>query len=159
MAKTQNPIPPGVRSVTPFLVLKDAKKAINFYKEAFGAEEVSLMEIDGRVMHAHIKIGDSAIFLSEECQERGKVGAETRGFATGSLMIYVNDVDVVFERAVKAGCKVGMPVADMFWGDRFAHVTDPFGQEWNLATHIEDLTPAQVEANFREATKQMAGCK
>jgi PhnB protein len=159
MAKTKNPIPPGVRAVTPFLMLKDVKKAINFYKDAFGAEEVTITEIDGRVMHAHVKIGDSAIFLGEECPERGKVGAETKGYATSSLMVYVNDVDAAFERAVKAGCKVGMPVAEMFWGDRFAHVTDPFGQEWNLATHIEDLTPAQVEANFREATKQMAASK
>ncbi len=133
MAKTKNPIPPGVHTVTPFLMVKDAKKAIQFYKEAFGAEEISVMEVDGKVLHANIKIGNSHVFMSEECPEMGKVGAETRGFATSSLLIYVADVDSAFDRAVKAGCKVSMPVADMFWGDRYCHMTDPFGQEWSIA--------------------------
>ncbi|MBS1957136.1 MAG: VOC family protein [Cyanobacteria bacterium SZAS-4] len=158
MAKTKNPIPPGIHTVTPYLMVKDARKAIQFYKEAFGAEEVTVMEIEGKVMHANIKIGDSHIFMSEECPEMGKFGAETRGFATSSLLIYVTDVDGAFEKAVKAGCKVGMPVGDMFWGDRYCHVTDPFGQEWSIATHKEDLTPEEIAANFKEAMKNMAAC-
>lgn len=158
MAKTKNPIPPGIHTVTPYLMVKDARKAIQFYKEAFGAEEVTVMEIDGKVLHANIKIGNSHIFISEECPEMGKFGAETRGFATSSLLIYVADVDGAFEQAVKAGCKVGMPVGDMFWGDRYCHVTDPFGQEWSIATHKEDLTPEEIAANFKEAMKNMAAC-
>ena len=158
MAKTKNPIPPGVHTVTPYLTVKDARKAIKFYKEALGAEEITVIDIDGRVMHAHIKIGDSPVFMSEECPEMGKLGAETRGFATSSLLIYVADVDAAFDRAVKAGCKVGMPVADMFWGDRYCHVTDPFGQEWSIATHKEDLTQEEIAANFKEMKKTMAAC-
>jgi uncharacterized glyoxalase superfamily protein PhnB len=158
MAKAKNAIPAGVNTVTPFLTLKDAKAAIKFYKEAFGAEEISIMEIDGRVMHAHIKIGNSAIYMGEECAERGKLGAESRGFATSSLLIYTEDVDSAFDKAVKAGCKVVMPVGDMFWGDRYCHVTDPFGQEWSIATHKEDLTPEQIKANFHEMMKNMTAC-
>ncbi|CAN5245080.1 VOC family protein [soil metagenome] len=158
MAKTKNPVPPGVHTVTPYLMIKDARKAINFYKEAFGAEEINVMEIDGKVMHANIKIGDSHVFMSEECPEMGKFGAETRGFATSSLLIYVADVDSAFDRAVKAGVKVAMPVADMFWGDRYCQVTDPFGQEWAIATHKEDLTPEEIAANFKEFVKSMTAC-
>ena len=158
MAKTKNPIPPGVHTVTPYLMVKDARSAIKFYKEAFGAEEIQVMEIDGKVMHANIKIGDSHVFMSEECPEMGKLGAESRGFATSSLLIYVADVDSAFERAVKAGVKVAMPVADMFWGDRYCQVTDPFGQEWAIATHKEDLTPEEIAANFKECMKSMSAC-
>lgn len=159
MAKTKNPIPPDVHSVTPYLLVKDARKAISFYREAFGAEEISVMEISGKVMHARIKIGDSLIFMGEEYPEMGILSAESRGFATNSLMIYVQDVDSAFERATKAGCTVRMPVSDMFWGDRYGNLTDPFGQEWALATHKEDLTDAEIEANFKEMSKHMAGCK
>ncbi|HEY9730811.1 MAG TPA: VOC family protein [Drouetiella sp.] len=158
MVKAKNTVPPGVHTVTPFLTVKDAKKAVDFYKKTFDAQEISVLEIDGRVMHAHINIGNSAIFLGEECQEMGKLGAESRGFATSSLLIYVDDVDAAFDKAVKAGCKVGMPVADMFWGDRYCHVTDPFGQEWSIATHVEDLTPEQIKENFKEMTRNMAAC-
>lgn len=158
MAKAKQSTPAGVHTVTPFLTIKDARKAVEFYKKIFGAEEVSILEIDGRIMHAHIKIGNSSIYMGEECQEMGKLGAESRGFATSALLIYVEDVDAAFDKAVKAGCKVGMPVADMFWGDRYCHVTDPFGQEWSIATHKEDLTNEEITANFREMTKNMAAC-
>lgn len=158
MTKSANPVPQGIHTVTPYLMLKDVRKAIKFYEEAFGAKEICVMEIEGKIMHAQIKIGDSVIMMGEEYPEMGKVGAETRGFATSSLHLSVEDVDAAFARAEQAGCKVNMPVTDMFWGDRYCHITDPFNQEWGIATHIHDYTPEQIEANFKEAKKHMAGC-
>lgn len=157
MANTLTAVPVGLHTVTPYLMVKDARKAIAFYKEAFGAIEESVMEIDGNVMHARIKIGDSTLFMCEECPQMNKFSAETKGFATNSLMIYCDDVDALFERATKAGCTVSMPLMDMFWGDRYAHVVDPFKQEWGLATHKQDLSPKEIEANYRECMKHFDG--
>ena len=153
------PIPEGQHTVTPGLIHKEAKKAIEFYKKAFGAEVKSNMTMpDGRVMHAEIKIGDSTVFLSDEFPEMAPdhKSPQTAGCVTGSLYLYVQDCDAAFKRATDAGAKVVMPPADMFWGDRFCKVTDPFGHQWGMATHKEDLTPAQIETRRHEWEKQMA---
>jgi PhnB protein len=113
---------------------------------------------DGRVMHAEIKIGDSMIFISDEFPEMAPdhKSPQTAGCVTGSLYLYVQDCDAAFKRATDAGAKVVMPPADMFWGDRFCKVTDPFGHQWGMATHKEDLSPAQIETRRQEWEKQMA---
>jgi PhnB protein len=153
------PIPEGQHTVTPGLIHKEAKKAIEFYKKAFGAEVKSNMAMpDGRVMHAELKIGDSIIFISDEFPEMAPdhKSPQTAGCVTGSLYLYVQDCDASFKRATDAGAKTVMPPADMFWGDRFAKVTDPFGHQWGMATHKEDLTPDQIETRRKEWEKQMA---
>lgn len=152
-------IPTGMHTVTPYMIVNDAVKAIAFYKAAFGAEEIMVMHMpDGKkVMHAEIKIGDSTIMMGEECAERGCVSPETAGKVTGSLMIYSEDVDAAFAKALKAGCTVKMPLMDMFWGDRYGQLADPFGHMWSLAQHIEDVAPADMPKRAAEAFKQMAG--
>jgi PhnB protein len=139
-------IPEGYGTVTPYLVLKDTGKAIDFYKRAFGAQEICrMMGPGGRgVMHAEIKIGDSWIFMSDEFPGTGAKSPEAAGAVTASLHIYCEDVDAAFQKAVKAGAKTTMPPADMFWGDRYAKITDPFGHQWGLATHKEDLTQEEM---------------
>ena len=159
MAQNVRPIPEGQHTVTPGLVHREAKKAIEFYKKAFGAEVKSNMTMpDGRVMHAEIRIGDSTIFLSDEFPEMAPdhKSPQTAGCVTGSLYLYVQDCDASFKRATDAGAKTVMPPADMFWGDRFAKVTDPFGHQWGMATHKEDLSPAQIETRRQEWEEQMA---
>jgi PhnB protein len=152
-----SPIAPGFRSVTPQLTVRGAAAAIDFYKRALGAREVMRMASpDGKVMHAELKIGDSVIFLGDEFPEAGCQSPQTLGGATGSLHVYVPNVDAAFKRAVDAGAQATMPVSDMFWGDRYGKVKDPFGHEWGLATHKETLTPAQMRKRGEEAMKQMA---
>lgn len=160
MAKSVNPIPPGIHTVTPYLTIRNAKKAIEFYKKAFGAEQVMCMDgPNNTVMHAEIKIGDSIIFLGDECAERGVLGPESRGGVTSSLMLYVNDVDATFDKAIKAGCTAIMPVALQFWGDRFGKLSDPFGHQWAIATHVEDVPPDEMKKRAEAMAKQMAGVK
>jgi PhnB protein len=158
---TSNPIPAGIHSVTPYIIVRDAQKAIEFYKKAFGAEQRMLMPSpDGGVMHAEIMIGDSIIMMGEECKEKGCVSPETAGVVTSSLMLYFENVDVAFEKAVKAGGTIKMPLMNMFWGDRYGQLTDPFGHMWSLAQHIEDVRPEDMGKRAEEAFKQMstAGC-
>lgn len=144
--KRTKPVPDGYHSVTPALTVRNAGQAIDFYKRALGAKELMRMAgPDGKVMHAELKISDSIVFLHDEFPERGQRAPESLGGASGSLYVYVKDVDAAFKQAVDAGAKVGMPVADMFWGDRVGQLTDPFGHQWGLATHKEDLTPAQMK--------------
>jgi PhnB protein len=153
------PIPEGYHTITPGLVLKGATKAIEFYKKAFGAEvKMNMANPDGRVMHAELKIGDSMLFVGDEFPEWApdNKSPQTAGAVTGSVFLYVNDTDAAFKRAVDAGAKPLMPPADMFWGDRFAKVIDPFGHHWGIATHKEDLTPAQMDVRRKEWEKQMA---
>ncbi len=139
-------IPEGFHSVTPSLTVKNAAAAIDFYKKAFGAEELMrLNSPDGKVAHAELKIGDSIIFLGDEFDMGFARSPQTLGGTTGALNIYVPDVDQAFERAVKAGAQVRMPVADMFWGDRYGNVADPFGHIWSLATHKEDVSEEELE--------------
>ncbi len=129
---------------------------IELYKKAFGATERSRMASpDGKIMHAEIQIGDSMIFLADEYP--GMSAAPSEGAPPShAIYLYVQDVDSVYKQAVAAGCKEAMPVADMFWGDRFGKVVDPFGHHWNLATHIEDVAPAEMERRSMEWMAAMA---
>jgi uncharacterized glyoxalase superfamily protein PhnB len=139
------PIPDGFHTVTPHLAVRDAAKAIAFYAKAFGAEELYRMPGPGGVvMHAEMKLGDSIIMLGEESPERGASSPQTIGGSPVSLLIYVKDVDASFARASAAGCMVQMPLEDMFWGDRYGKLQDPFGHQWALATHKEDVSPEEM---------------
>ena len=145
MTTTVNKIPEGYHTVTPYLVTANADKAIEFYKEAFGAKElVRLPSPDGKVMHAEIKIGDSPVMLSDECPDWDALSPLARGGTTVSIVLYVEDVDAVVNRAVAAGAKAVMPVTDQFWGDRMGTVIDPFGHKWSVATHVEDVSPEEM---------------
>jgi PhnB protein len=140
------PIPAGYHTITPHLVARDAGKAIDFYKRAFGAEELGRMPSpDGRIMHAELKIGDSRLMIADEFPEHGCKGPLSLGGSAVTLHVYVENVDTFTQRAVGAGATVTMPVTDMFWGDRYGKLKDPFGHEWSVATHKEDLTPAEMQ--------------
>jgi PhnB protein len=139
-------IPDGYYSLTPYLVCKGAAKAIEFYAKAFGAQEVVRMPgPGGSIMHAEVKIGNSMLMLADENPERGHLSPETIGGSASSIMFYAADVDEVFNRAVAAGAKAEMPPEDMFWGDRMGNIVDPFGHKWAIATHKEDVEPAEME--------------
>ena len=147
MATQAKPIPDGFHALTPHLVVREAAKAIEFYKKAFGAEEIARMAApDGKfVMHAELKIGDSIVMLGDEFPQMQRwVAPQSLKGTTIALHMYVKDVDAAFKRAVDAGATVSMPVMDAFWGDRYGRVTDPWGHEWSLATHKQDLTPEQI---------------
>jgi PhnB protein len=153
-----HPIPTGHHALTPHLIIKGASEAIEFYKKAFGATELSRMPFpapDGKVKlgHAELQFGDSRLFLSDEFPQQGNVGPGTSSPVT--LHMYVTDVDAAFARAVEAGAKVVMPVADMFWGDRYGRLTDPFGHHWSIAEHLEDLSPAQMKQRMDAAMAAM----
>ena len=140
MAKV-NPIPTGYHSVTPYLIFKDAAKALDFYKNAFGATEVMRFPgPGGRIMHAELKIGDSHIMLADEFPEMGAVSPETVGGTPVSFVIYVENVDDRFRKAVAAGAKEKRAVADQFYGDRSGTLVDPFGHIWSISTHVEDVS-------------------
>lgn len=140
-------IPAGFHSVTPHLIVKGAGKAIEFYKQVFGAQELHRMPgPDGAtIMHAEITIGDSIIMLNDECPEMRALGPQAIGGSPVTIHLYVDDVDAVVQRALAAGAIPTMPVADMFWGDRYGTLTDPFGHHWSIATHVKDLTPDQMQ--------------
>jgi PhnB protein len=158
MATSVKPIPEGFHTVTPSLVVRDGAKAIDFYKKALGAEErMRMAGPDGKIMHAELKIGDSIIFLSEESPQMMHVKSpQTLGGCTGTLNIYVPNVDEVFSRAIAAGAKESMPVADQFWGDRWGNLVDPFGYSWGVATHKEDLSEQEVGRRAQEFFASMA---
>ena len=149
------PIPDGFHTLTPHIVVKGAAKAIDFYKKAFGAEELGRHAMpDGSIMHALIRIGDSMVMLNDEFPQMGAKGPATIGGTPVTLNLYVQDADKTWAQAVAAGATVKMPLADMFWGDRYGIVADPFGHQWSIATHKQDLTPQQI----MEASKAaMAG--
>ena len=150
------PIPDGYHSITPFLTVRDATRAIEFYKQAFGAQERGVfMTPDGKVMHAEITIGDSIIMLGDEFPEFGALSPESTGGAGMGLHIYVDGVDVAFDRAVKAGAQVEMPVMDQFWGDRYGKLKDPFGHRWSIATHTKDLSVDEMKHGMDEAMANM----
>jgi uncharacterized glyoxalase superfamily protein PhnB len=144
------PIPDGYQTITPHLIVSDGAKAIDFYKKAFGAQENGrFMTPDGKtVMHAQLKIGTSIIMLGGE-HPPACLSPKSRGGTSVSLYLYVENADATFERAVKAGCTVKMPMIDQFWGDRCGSVEDPFGHQWSVATHKEDLTEAQMAAKAK----------
>jgi uncharacterized glyoxalase superfamily protein PhnB len=157
MAKATSPIPEGYHSVTPHLVVRGAAEAIDFYKRAFGAQERGRMQgPGGKIMHAEVKIGDSIVMVVDEFPGMGSRSPQSLGGSACSLHIYVPDVDAVWQQAVAAGAQATMPLADQFWGDRFGMVTDPFGHQWTLATHLEDLTPEEMAQRQQEAFAQMA---
>lgn len=156
MSKSVKPIPPGHESLIPHLVCSPCTEAIEFYKKAFGAEEVTRMPApDGRrIMHAAMKVGSSYFFLVDDfpefCGGKSATPISLKGTPV-SLHHYVEDCDAAIKRAEKAGAKVEMPAADMFWGDRYGVIVDPFGHKWSFATHIKDLTPEQMQAGMKEA--------
>jgi len=149
-------VPEGFHTITPSLTCKDAAKAIELYKDAFGAVELNRMPSpDGRIMHAELRIGDSPFFVADEYP--GMSAAPAPGsLPAASIFLYVNDVDAVFGKAVSAGCQPSMPVTDMFWGDRYGKVIDPSGHHWGIATHIEDVAPAEMERRANEWMAKMA---
>ena len=146
-------IPSGFHTLTPHLVVKGAGQAIEFYKRAFGAEEVGRLSApDGdSVLHADLKIGDSHVFLADEMREMGCHGPESIGGTPVTLHMYVEDVDAAFGKAVSAGAKVKRPLSDMFWGDRYGVLMDPFGHSWSMASHREDVTPAEIRRRAQTA--------
>lgn len=156
MATKVQPVPPGYHSVTPYLVVDDGARAIDFYKRSFGASELSRMATpDGKIAHAELKIGDSMIMLSDAMM--GYRSPLSLGGSPVSIFLYVDDVDSVFNRAIEAGAKSDMAPVDMFWGDRYGKLTDPFGHLWGIGTHIEDVAPAEMEKRAKQAMAQAAG--
>ena len=145
-----NPIPEGYHSVTPYLVVDDAKAAIDFYARAFGAEELFRLPMGERIGHAEIRIRDSIIMLADEFPEMGHLGPNSRGGTTVSLMIYVEDVDSAFARAIEAGATEKRAVEDQFWGDRMGTLTDPFGHMWSLASHVEEVPPEEMQRRMAQ---------
>ena len=140
------PIPEGYHSVTPYLAIRNASAALDFYQKAFGAQEMFRMPSpDGKIGHAEIKIGDSMIMLADEHADMDFFGPETRGGVTANIMLYVEDVDAQFKRALDAGAKEIRPLKDEFYGDRMGTVKDPFGHVWHLATHKEDVSPEEMQ--------------
>jgi PhnB protein len=152
------PIPEGYNTISPYLAVDDAAEAIEYYKKAFGAEETERMEApDGKIGHAELKIGDSHVMLSDPFPQASTTPPKELGGTSASIFMYVEDVDAVVQKAVAAGATVTMEVEDQFWGDRFGSITDPFGHNWSIATHIEDLTPEEIEERGKAAMAAMAG--
>ncbi len=151
-------IPEGYHSVTPYLIIKGAADAIEFYKKAFGATELFRFPApDGKIGHAEIKIGDSPIMLADEFAEMGYKGPQALGGSPVSLMIYLEDVDTVFNRAVEAGASVKEAVQDKFYGDRTGTLTDPFGHVWHVSTHKEDVSMEEMEERAKAASAKASG--
>jgi len=151
------PIPEGYRTVTPYLTIDDAARAIDYYKKAFGASERMRMETpDGKIGHAEIEIGDSLVMISDPAPESTIRPPSELGGTSAGIFLYVEDVDKVVKRAVDAGATVTMEVADQFWGERFGSIRDPFGHEWSVATHIEDVPPQEMTERAKAAMAGLA---
>jgi PhnB protein len=151
------PIPEGMHTVTPHLVCARAAEAIEFYKRAFAAHELSrLAGDDGQIMHAALRIGGSVIMLTEEYPEWNSLGPLALKGSPVTLHLYVEDADRLFEQAVAAGASTRMPVAEMFWGDRYGVLEDPFGHRWSVATHVRDLTPEEIQEGMRRMSRPEA---
>ncbi len=149
MSEKVTPIPAGYHTLTPYLIIRDAAQAIEFYKQAFGAEEIFRMPMsDGRIGHAEMRIGDSMVMLADEMPEEGYSSPHLLNGTTVSFMVYVADVDAAFQRAVDAGAKVLRPVKDQFYGDRTGTLADPFGHVWSIGTHIRDVTFEEVQQHL-----------
>lgn len=145
MNQAVRPIPEGYRTVTPHLVCEHAPDAIEFYKKAFGAVEIArLPGPDGKIMHAELRIGDSPIMLAQDYPEFGSRGPLALKGTSVVIHLYVPDADAAWAQALDAGARPLMPLSDMFWGDRYGQVEDPFGHRWSIATHKRDLTPDQI---------------
>jgi PhnB protein len=146
-----NPIPEGMHTVTPHLVCAGAAEAIEFYQKAFGATELSRVPgADGKLMHASVRIGDSVVMLNDEMPEWGSFGPKSLKGSAVTIHLYVENAEAVFEQAVAAGAKVTMPLDDMFWGDRYGKVEDPFGHQWSIGTHVRDVSPEEMQAAMEQ---------
>lgn len=151
------PVPEGMRSVTPHLICAGAADAIEFYKKAFGAVEVArLPGPDGKIMHAMIRVGDSAIMLVDENPEWGMLGPKALKGSPVAIHLYVEDADAFVAGAVKAGAKVTMPLDDMFWGDRYGKLEDPFGHQWSVGTHVRDVSTEEMQQAMKSMQKERA---
>ena len=148
------PIPEGYRSVNVILTVDDGAKAIDFYKRAFGATELSRLPMGDKIGHAELQIGDTRIMLNDEFPEQGNLSPKSRGGTTTGFVIYTDDVDDAFKKAIAAGGTEKMPVENQFWGDRMGTLTDPFGHKWSIATHVEDVPPEQFEERMAQSLKQ-----
>jgi len=147
-------VPPGFHALTPHLTVRNAEQALEFYKNAFGAEVLHVAHMpDGKVMHASLRIGDSMLMLNDEFPDYGTLSPLSTGGSAVTIHIYTDNVDAAFNRAVSAGAQVKMPLADQFWGDRYGVVADPFGHKWSLGAHIKDMSPEEMQ---REQDRAMA---
>jgi len=148
------PIPDGYSSVTPYLIVTGAANALDYYKMAFDAQEIMRMPgPDGKIMHAELQIGSSRIMLADESPQMGHKSPQTLGGSGTGLMLYVTDVDDTLQRAVSGGGKVVQPVKNQFYGDRSGTLSDPFGHQWTIATHVEDVAPEEMKRRMDEAMK------
>ncbi len=143
------PIPAGYHSLTPYLIVDDATAAIAFYRDAFGAEELMRLPMGEKIGHAELRIGDSILMLSDEWPETGMLSPRQRGGATSSCLLYLEDVDAAFERAVAAGASIERAIQTEFWGDRMGSVIDPFGHRWSLASHVEDVPEDELQQRMQ----------
>lgn len=150
------PIPEGYHSVTPYLIVDGAADALDFYAKAFGAKEILRMPMGDRIGHAEILIGDSHIMLADEFADMGHLGPKSRGGPTSSLMIYLEDVDAAFARAIAAGATEDRAIEDQFYGDRSGTLSDPFGHQWTLATHVEDVPEEEMQRRMAEMAREKA---
>ncbi len=145
------PIPDGYHNLTPYMTVRDAARAIEFYKQAFGAVEKGIMHgPDGKIMHAELVIGDSIFMLADEFPQYGSLSPQSTGGAGMGLHIYTEDADAAFERALKAGATVEIPISDMFWGDRYGKLADPFGHKWSIATHKRDMSMDEMAEEMKK---------
>jgi PhnB protein len=152
------PVPDGYGTVTPYLYIKEAARAIEFYKQALGAAELfRLAEPSGKIGHAELQIGNSRIMLADEFPAMNVLGPETLGGTSVSFLIYVDDVDASFDRAIAAGGTVTRPVKDQFYGDRSGSLKDPFGHTWTIATHTEDVSPEEMDSRYKAMLKPGGG--
>jgi PhnB protein len=150
------PIPEGYHSLTPYLAVDDAERAIEFYKDAFGAtEQVRMQGPDGKIGHAELQVGDSKLMLSDPFPQSSVRPPAERGGTTASIFMYVEDVDAAFEQAKKAGATVTSEIEDAFWGDRWGTLSDPFGHVWSIATHKEDLSEQEIAERAKAAMAEM----
>ena len=158
MANPVKPIPEGYHSITPSLVCREAARAIEFYKSVFGATEIMRMPgPGGKIIHAELKIGDSIVFVNDPMSKIPPVSPEPGAVNPASMFVYVPDVDAIFNRAVAGGARVDMPLENMFWGDRYGTFTDPFGQQWGIATHVEDVAPEEMSRRQQAFFARAAG--
>jgi PhnB protein len=149
MTQAPNPIPEGYHTLSPYLIVRGASEALEFYKQAFGANEICRLDMpDGKIGHGEFKIGDSIFMISDESPQCTTKSPEALGGSSVTLHLYVVDADATFKDALKAGAKETMPIADQFWGDRMGGVVDPFGHNWMIATHIEDVDPSEFQSRM-----------